>query len=143
VGDGPERPALEALAADLRLNGAVDFLGMRDHAAVAELMRGADLLVLPSLAENLPTVVLEAQACGLPVVATDVGGTREALDRSAGRLVASGDEEALAGAIAAALAADHDREAIADRARARYGHEAVAARWEQTYREVLAARRRA
>jgi glycosyltransferase involved in cell wall biosynthesis len=143
VGDGPERPALEALAADLRLDGAVGFLGMRDHAAVAELMRGADLLVLPSLAENLPTVVLEAQACGLPVVATDVGGTREALDPAAGRLVAPGDEQALAGAIAAALAAGHDREAIADRARARYGHEAVAARWEQTYGEVLAARRRA
>jgi glycosyltransferase involved in cell wall biosynthesis len=142
VGDGPARPALEALAADLRLNGAVGFLGMRDHAAVAELMRGADLLVLPSLAENLPTVVLEAQACGLPVVATDVGGTREALDPTAGRLVAPGDDEALAGAIGAVLAADHDREAIAARAHARYGYEAVAERWEATYRELLAARER-
>jgi len=142
AGDGPERSALEALAAGLRLDGAVGFLGMRDHAAVAELMRGADLLALPSLAENLPTVVLEAHACGLPVVATDVGGTREALDPTAGRLVAPGDEEALAGAIGAMLEADHDREAIAARARARYGYEAIAERWEATYRELLAARGR-
>jgi glycosyltransferase involved in cell wall biosynthesis len=140
AGDGPERPALEALATDLRLNGAVGFLGLCDRAAVAELMRGADLLVLPSLAENLPTVVLEARACGLPVVATDVGGTREALDPTAGRLVAPGDDEALAGAIGAMLAADHDREAIAARARTRYGYDAIAERWEATYREVLAGR---
>ncbi len=91
------------------------------------------------LAENLPTVVLEAQACGVPVVATDVGGTREALDPSAGRLVAPADEEALAAAIVAMLVVDHDREAVAARARARYGYDAVAARWEATYRELLAA----
>ena len=142
VGDGPERPALEALAAGLHLDGTVGFLGMRDHAAVAELMRGADLLVLPSLAENLPTVVLEAQACGLPVVATDVGGTREALDPAAGRLVAPGDEEALADAIASALGDDPDRDAIAARAHMRYGYDAVAVRWEAIYREILAARER-
>ena len=142
AGDGPERAALEALAAGLRLDGAVGFLGLRGHGAVAELMRGADLLVLPSLAENLPTVVLEAHACGLPVVATDVGGTREALDPSAGRLVAPGDDAALAGAIDAMLAAHHDREAIAARARARYGYEAIAERWEAIYRELLAARER-
>jgi glycosyltransferase involved in cell wall biosynthesis len=142
AGDGPERPALEALAADLHLNGAASFLGLRDHAAVAELMRGADLLVLPSLAENLPTVVLEAHACGLAVVATDVGGTREALDPSAGRLVEPGDDEALAAAIGAMLAVDHDREAVAVRAHERYGYDAVAERWEATYREMLATRER-
>ncbi len=142
AGDGPERPALEALAADLHLDGPARFLGLRDHAAVAELMRGADLLVLPSLAENLPTVVLEAHACGLPVVATDVGGTREALDPSAGRLVEPADDEALAAAIAAMLAVDHDGEAVAARARERYGYDAVADRWEATYRELLATRER-
>jgi glycosyltransferase involved in cell wall biosynthesis len=143
VGDGPERAALETLANGLGLDGAVGFLGMRDHAAVAELMRGADLLVLPSLAENLPTVVLEAHASGLPVVATDVGGTREAIDLEAGRLVAPGDDRALAGAIAAELGTEHDREAIAARASARYGHDAVAARWDAIFHELLAARRRA
>ena len=142
AGDGPERPALEALAADLHLDGPARFLGLRDHAAVAELMRGADLLVLPSLAENLPTVVLEAHACGLPVVATDVGGTREALDPSAGRLVEPADDEALAAAIAAMLAVEHDGEAVAARARERYGYDAVADRWEATYRELLATRER-
>ena len=140
AGDGPESAALEKLAAVLGLKGAVRFLGLCEHGAVAELMGAADLLVLPSLAENLPTVVLEAHACGLPVVATDVGGTREALDAQAGRLVAPGDAGALADAIGALLASEHDRAAIAARARARYGYGAVAARWDAIYREVLAAR---
>jgi glycosyltransferase involved in cell wall biosynthesis len=140
AGDGPDRRPLEDLAAGLGLSGAVTFLGMREHAAVADLMRRADLLVLPSLAENLPTVVLEAHACGLPVVATDVGGTREAIDARAGRVVTPGDAGTLADAIGAVLACDHDHVAIADRARARYGYDAIAARWDAIYREVLAAR---
>jgi glycosyltransferase involved in cell wall biosynthesis len=140
AGDGPDRRSLEDLAAGLGLGGVVSFLGMREHAAVADLMRRADLLVLPSLAENLPTVVLEAHASGLPVVATDVGGTREAVDARAGHVVATGDAGALADAIGAVLACDHDHGAIADRARARYGYDAIAARWDAIYREVLAAR---
>jgi glycosyltransferase involved in cell wall biosynthesis len=84
-------------------------------------------------------VLLEAQASGLPVVASDVGGVREVVDALAGRLVRSGDDVALAVAIEAVLGSrgDYDRSVIATRARERYGYEAVAARWDAIYRELL------
>ena len=76
VGDGEGRAACEARVADLGLEG-VEFLGLRDD--IGDLLGAADVLVLPSLFEGLPLVVLEAMAVGLPVVATRIGGTVEAL----------------------------------------------------------------
>jgi glycosyltransferase involved in cell wall biosynthesis len=142
AGDGPERADLEALADRLGISNEVEFLGVQDRAGVAALMRRADVLVVPSLADNQPVVLLEAQACGLPVVASDVGGVREVVDALTGRLVPSGDVVALASAIGAVLAAPghYDRSLIAARARERYGQGAVAARWDAIYRELIAAR---
>ena len=139
AGAGPERGALEALATRLGLADAVTFLGRQDPPGVAALMRSADLLVLPSLVENQPVVLLEAQACGLPVVASDVGGVGEVVDAAAGRLVPPRDPRAIAGAIEAVLAAPerYDRAMLAMRARARYGQDAVAGRWDAVYRELL------
>jgi glycosyltransferase involved in cell wall biosynthesis len=143
AGDGPARADLEALADQLGIGTEVEFLGVQDRAGVAALMRRADVLVLPSLAENQPVVLLEARASGLPVVASDVGGVREAVDSLAGRLVPPGDEVALAEAIEAVLAPhdDHDPSVIAARAAEQYGYEPIAARWDAIYRELLAARR--
>jgi len=142
AGDGPARADLEALAHRLGIGTEVEFLGVQDRAGVAALMRRADLLVVPSLAENQPVVLLEAQASGLPVVASDVGGVREVVDSLAGRLVPSSDVDALAGAIEAVLAepGHFDRSMIVMRARERYGQEAVAGRWDAIYRELIAAR---
>jgi glycosyltransferase involved in cell wall biosynthesis len=143
VGDGPARVELEALAARLGIMADVEFLGIRDRTGVAELMQRADLLALPSRFENQPVVLLEAQASGLPVVASDVGGVREVVDPLAGRLVPPGDVDALAKAIEAVLAEARrlDRSLIAKRARERYGAEVVAARWDALYRELIAQRR--
>lgn len=74
AGSGPERVALEVLAAELGLQEAVRFAGRLDRQQLAALLREADLLLNPSLADNMPNSVLEALASGLPVVATDVGG---------------------------------------------------------------------
>jgi glycosyltransferase involved in cell wall biosynthesis len=139
VGDGPARMELEALASRLGIAAEVEFLGNRDRIDVAALMRRADLLALPSRSENQPVVLLEAQASGLPVVASDVGGVPEVVDGLAGRLVPSGDVDALAAAIESVLAepGQFDRSAIAERARVRYGQEAVAARWDDVYRELV------
>jgi glycosyltransferase involved in cell wall biosynthesis len=98
VGDGELRHELEVQARKLDLKEAVLFLGARDD--VPQLLTTLDLFVLPSLWEGLPLAVLEAMAVGLPVVATDVGGTAAAvLEGVTGRLVPPRDTPALAQAI--------------------------------------------
>jgi glycosyltransferase involved in cell wall biosynthesis len=101
AGDGSQRAALETQAAALGIGSRVRFLG---HCAdMASLLPAFDLFCLPSRAEGLPLSVLEAQATGLPVVASDVGGVREALCPATSRLVPAGDADALAAAIADVL----------------------------------------
>ncbi len=96
VGDGPERPGLEALARGL----PATFLGTRNQAEVAALLARHRLLVLPSFAEGVPVVLMEALASGRPVVATRIAGVAELVeDGVSGRLVPPGEEEALAEAI--------------------------------------------
>src|SRR5204863_1840718 len=77
VGDGPLRAAYEARCADLGLCRNVEFLGRR--ADVEQLLASTDIATLVSVREGIPRAVLEAMASGLPVVATDVPGTREAV----------------------------------------------------------------
>jgi glycosyltransferase involved in cell wall biosynthesis len=72
LGDGPERNNLEMMSQQLGINDAVAFHGAVH--GVAPYLQQAAMLVLPSLSEGMPNVVLEAMACGLPVVATRVGG---------------------------------------------------------------------
>jgi len=143
VGDGELRGELERRARALGVDDRVRFLGERPKHEVAELMRAADAFVLPSLAENLPVVLIEAQASGLPAVATDVGGVSELVDEAAGALVSPADPAALAGAIRATLARRLDSAALAARARERYGYDAVAARWTAIYDGLSRRRRRA
>lgn len=138
VGDGELRGELERQARALGPDGRVRFLGERPKHEVADLMRAADLFVLPSLAENLPVVLIEAQASGLPAVATTVGGVPELVDDEAGLLVPPADPAALATAIRAALARDFDRLSLAARAKDRYGYEAICARWSEAYERLLA-----
>ncbi len=104
VGDGPLLAAAEARASRPDLLGRVRFLGNRGD--VAGLYAQVQVGVLVSLQEGFPLVVLEAMRAGLPVVASDVGGTREAVeDGATGRLVPRGDGEALVGALSS-LAGD-------------------------------------
>ena len=73
VGSGPLRRRLERLAAELGVSDSIRFAGNVLHEDVAQIMRDSRCLVLPSRSEGMPNVVLEALACGIPVVATDVG----------------------------------------------------------------------
>jgi glycosyltransferase involved in cell wall biosynthesis len=94
VGDGPLRREIQLLAEQLQLGGRLQFLGERKD--VAELLSQADVFILPSKWEGLPVSILEAMRAGLPVVATDVGGVREAVQEDVtGLLSKAHDEEGL------------------------------------------------
>jgi glycosyltransferase involved in cell wall biosynthesis len=109
VGDGPERARLQQQVAHQGLGEHVLLLGGR--ADVARLLRASTLAVLPSLTEALPTSLIEAAACGLPVVATDVGGVGEVVQHGrTGILVPPGDTGAFARAVVNVLG-DPDRRA--------------------------------
>jgi glycosyltransferase involved in cell wall biosynthesis len=142
VGGGELRPELEAQAARLGLAGRVRFLGPLAKEGVAELMRRADLFVLASLHENLPAVLAEAMATGLPSVATRVGGVEELIDRpDAGTLVDPGDSRALAGAIREALERPRpDPAALAAHAAERFGYEQIGRTWDALYDELVSSR---
>lgn len=94
VGDGEDRASLEQYVRDNGLTDYVVFANYRDD--VTEYYRILDLLVLPSISEGLPNVVLEAMSCGVPILATSVGGVPEILDGTNGALVLPGDSDALA-----------------------------------------------
>ena len=97
AGDGPARAALEAQAASLGLGESVTFLGYRSQQEVAALLEEADMLVLPSFAEGLPVVLMEALASRIPVIASAVAGVPELVeDGVSGFVIPAGHLGALA-----------------------------------------------
>jgi sugar transferase (PEP-CTERM/EpsH1 system associated) len=95
IGDGPLRGQAESLLAQAGVQDLCWLPGERSD--TPELLQSLDCFVLPSLAEGISNTILEAMACGLPVIATDVGGNTELIDAGkTGELVAAADAEALA-----------------------------------------------
>jgi glycosyltransferase involved in cell wall biosynthesis len=116
VGDGPDRAAFEADAGRRGLSGSVRFVGAKPARTAFALGR---LLVVPSRAESLPYVVLEAAAAGIPLIATAVGGIAEIFGPDAADLVPPGDAVALRRAIQRSMQPDGPRQDMAARLRAR------------------------
>ena len=117
VGDGELRPKIEALIKQLDLDNDITLLGRRSD--ITELLSQADIFVLASKHEGLPTVVIEAMACKCYVVATDCGGSAEILGDT-GQLVPVQDSKALATALQDAINLNNvDKENNNDNARAR------------------------
>lgn len=105
IGDGPQAAQTRAHARALGLDNVTTFLGAQPETAVADLLQRSDLLVLPSFAEGLPVVLMEAMACGLPVVASRIAGIPELVrDGENGLLISAGDTAALIRAIDRLLA---------------------------------------
>ena len=144
AGDGPLRGGLEAMARQLSIDMRVRFLGFVPE--VLPYLQAADAAVLSSRWEGLPMALLEAGACALPAVATDVPGSRAILEHGrTGLLVPFADPAALAQSMQALmdLPASH-RHAMGLRARQRmethFGLDAVLSRWEQLYAQCLPAK---
>lgn len=117
IGGGEARAHMLERAAERGLAQRVRLLGKVDHALLPAWFAASDLLCLPSHNEGVPNVVLEAMACGVPVVASTVGGIPEVVPEFAGMLVAPRDTPALALALEAALARIWDHERIAAHAK--------------------------
>lgn len=109
IGQGPHRPDLEAEAATLGLTDRVWFHGPLAHHELPDWFRAADVFVLPSYSEGVPSVLLESAGCALPFVASRVGGIPEIARPGIDRLVDAGDPEALAQAIELVLDGPHQR----------------------------------
>ena len=100
IGDGPERAELEAKAQALGLQDMVTFAGYKSQSEVAETLQKTDLFILPSFAEGVPVVLMEAMAARVPVIATQIAGIPELVENDiSGLLVPAGDADALANAI--------------------------------------------
>jgi len=141
VGDGPERPALERLAAELGVADRLTITGWIDEARRS--LPALDVFVLPSRWEGMPLVILEAMHAGVPVVATDVGSVAEAVaDGETGFVVAPGDGDALADRLGRLVADPDLRRTLGDRGRAvaaeRFSATAMAGRYDRLYRAVVA-----
>jgi glycosyltransferase involved in cell wall biosynthesis len=143
VGGGELLPECRAAAASAGLGDRVHFAGAVTHERLPRLLRAAGLLALSSDLESFGIVLIEAMACGLPVIATDLPGVRAVVDDGrTGLIVPRGDGEALAGAIGRlARAEPAARRAMGAAGRAtceaRWGWPTVVGRLEEVYEDVL------
>jgi len=127
VGEGSHRHELEALAVRELPPGSFHFHGFLPKPQLADLMRRASGLVLPSEAENLPCVLIEAMACGCPVLSTRIGGIPDLVREGGGLLVEVGNIEQIAEGMCQLLDGTHgfDMAQISHEIRQQYSHAAV------------------
>ena len=141
IGDGPERSRAEALAAELQLTKHVTFLGKQPH--IHRLLPSAHVVLIPSELEALGLVALEAMACGVPPVASRVGGLPEVVVHGeTGFLEQPGDLEAHAHRVVALLTDETLYEKLSHQARLRaetlFSSERIIPQYEQIYRQLCA-----
>lgn len=100
IGDGPEKKFLQNLASELEIVDQIEFMGHVSEAVLWESYNSSDIAIIPSYADALPLVSLEAQAFGLPVIASNIGGLPDVIENGVnGVLVPAGDVNALSAVI--------------------------------------------
>jgi glycosyltransferase involved in cell wall biosynthesis len=139
VGEGGDRKDCEALARRELPAGSFHFHGFLQKSQVAELMRQSAGFVLPSEAENLPCVLIEALACACPVLTTRVGGITALVGETDGILVDVGNIDQIANGMYRLLDSTHgfDMDRTSREVRAQYSHEAVGRLLHEEYQKVM------
>jgi glycosyltransferase involved in cell wall biosynthesis len=138
VGDGPERAALETQARQLGLSNHVDFAGAVGQDDIRALYAAADIFCLPSFAEGIPVVAMEAMAMALPVVTTRITGVPELVeDGEQGLLVPPGRADRLADALELLVRAPSERRRMGDAGRRKVSEDFDVARSARQMRSVL------
>jgi glycosyltransferase involved in cell wall biosynthesis len=137
VGSGPLEADLRKKVKKLGLNKNILFTGERKHEEIPVWMNACDLFVLPSLNESFGVVLIEAMACGKPVIGTQVGGVPEIITTDeVGRLIRPKDSEVLAMAVLEALDKEWSTEKILEQTQ-RYSWNKIAKRILSVYQKVL------
>jgi glycosyltransferase involved in cell wall biosynthesis len=138
AGDGTERRRLERLAAELGLTGRVEFLGRLPREGARDLIQRSHAVISASYVETFGVTLIEAFACGRPVVATRSGGPAFLVEPRNGILTPPGDAVALAAALRQMMNdySRYDGAAIRAGCAARYGAAAIVGRLESVYREL-------
>ena len=139
IGDGMDFEAMKQRAASLQLKDRVTFTGMLQGQELVDALASGDFLVLSSNYENMPVVILEAFACGLPVVSTNVGGISEIVNESNGLLVPPHDAEKLADAMQKMLESyqNYDANTLRDSIIKKFSNEAVGKLLNSLYASTL------
>ena len=127
IGEGMDLELMKEKAKKLQLINKVSFTGLLQGQALADELSSGDFLVLSSNYENMPVVILEALASGLPVVSTNVGGIKEMIDDSKGILVEPKNKEALAEAMIKMIEThkNYDANYLRNSVIEKYGYESV------------------
>ncbi len=118
VGTGTARTSLDTLAEELGVTDLIHYVGIVPYEKLEQSYQYADMFVLTSLSEGMPSVILEAMGCGLPIVASNVGGNNEIVeDGKNGYLIEGEDIDTLAGRLTALINDDHMRAQMGKRSR--------------------------
>lgn len=139
AGDGPERASLIAKAESLGVSSSVRFLGLRRD--TEKIMPALDIYACTSLSEGTSMTILEAMACGLPVVASAVGGNVRLIDRTSGVLFPLGDSEMFVDAVTSLLLNESASVELGHQGRrkveAEFGLERMVRTYEELYAELM------
>jgi L-malate glycosyltransferase len=139
VGDGDQRNVLLKKVGKLKLEKHIFFTGSIDKASVNDLLVKSNFFVLASKSENLPVAIIEAQCCGLPILATNVGGVKELISEKNGILIPPDDKNALKIGLEKMILNHQyfDKSAIRNNAIANYGSDIIANKIVTIYKSIL------
>lgn len=139
IGGGEKKAELQQQIDEAQLHNHIHLVGQKNKKEIVQLLQQSDIFVLPSRSETFGVVYVEANACSLPIIATDCGGPKDIVTPQNGLLIPVDDTDALANAILhmATHLSDYDRQSIADDCQAHFSPEVIAKQLTDIFEEVL------